>query len=279
MVAFIAKVEGVAQENFSPPQTPSFSAPPIKNPGGATDQDNVRSRCFETHSWISVAINIHKKTDSTMSYLINHARLKQLSITITLLDLKNAFGEVHHELLRSVLKYHHIPREIEKLIFLLYKDFHIAISANNFTTPLIHVQKGVLQEDCLSPLLFNMCVNTLIKTIDNEKLKCLGYVYDNTITHKHWFQSADDTAIVTALESDNQLLVNVFSKWSQWADLKVRVDKCHVFGMKKEKTEAKQYLPKIIINRERIPPVEMDKSFDYLGKTFSLSLQTSFIAN
>ena len=121
----------------------------------------------------------------TMSYLINHARLKQRSITITLLDLKNAFGEVHHELLRSGLKYHQIPREIEKLIFLLYKDFHIAISANNFTTPLIHVQKGVLQGDCLSPLLFNMCVNTLIKTIDNEKLKCLGYLYDNTITPKH----------------------------------------------------------------------------------------------
>ena len=60
-----------------------------------------------------------------------------------------------------------------------------------------------------------MCVNTLIKTIDNEKLKCLGYVYDNTITPKHWFPFADDTAIVTALESDNQLLVNVFSKWSQ----------------------------------------------------------------
>ena len=212
-----------------------------------------------------------------MSYLINHARLKQCSITITQLDLKNAFGEVHHELLRSVLKYHHIPREIEKLIFLLYKDFHIAISANNFTTPLIHVQKGVLQGDCLSPLLFNMCVNTLIKTIDNEKLKCLGYVHDNTITPKHWFQLADDTAIVTALESDNQLLVNVFSKWSQWADLKVRVDKCHVFGMKKEKTEAKQYLPKIIINRERIPPVEMDKSFDYLGKTFSFKMDTKNI--
>ena len=64
---------------------------------------------------------------------------------------------------------------------------------------------------------------------------------------------------------------------SQWADLKVRVDKCHVFGMKKEKTEAKQYLPKIIINRERIPPVEMDKSFDYLGKTFSFMMDTKNI--
>ena len=84
---------------------------------------------------------------------------------------------------------------------------------------------------------------------------------------------------MTALESDNQLLVNVFSKWSQWADLKVRVDRCHVFSMKEEKTEAKQYLPKIIINRERIPPVEMEKSFDYLGKTFSFNMDTKNIQN
>ena len=33
---------------------------------------------------------------SMMAYLINKARLKQRSVIITLLDLKNAFGEVHH---------------------------------------------------------------------------------------------------------------------------------------------------------------------------------------
>ena len=33
-----------------------------------------------------------------MSHLINHARQKQRSLVVTLIDLKNAFGEVHHEL-------------------------------------------------------------------------------------------------------------------------------------------------------------------------------------
>ena len=38
LVASIAKVKGVVQEKFSgaPPQTLSYFAPPIKNPGGAT---------------------------------------------------------------------------------------------------------------------------------------------------------------------------------------------------------------------------------------------------
>ena len=42
-----------------------------------------------------------------MANIINKARIKQRSLVITLLDLKNAFGEVHHNLIQSVLGYHH----------------------------------------------------------------------------------------------------------------------------------------------------------------------------
>ena len=127
-----------------------------------------------------------------MSHLINHARQKQKSPVVTLIDLKNAFGEVHHELIRAVLRFHHIPRSIEKFILHLYDGFHISVAANGFLTDPIPVQRGVLQGDCLSPLIFNMCVNTLITTIDQEKVKCLGYVCENTLSPKHWFQFADD---------------------------------------------------------------------------------------
>ena len=40
-----------------------------------------------------------------MSHLINHARQKQRSLIVTLIDLKNAFGEVHHELIRAVFPF------------------------------------------------------------------------------------------------------------------------------------------------------------------------------
>ena len=40
----------------------------------------------------------------TLTHIINHARKKQRSLIITLLDLKNAFGEGSHELLTSVLR-------------------------------------------------------------------------------------------------------------------------------------------------------------------------------
>ena len=76
---------------------------------------------------------------------------------------------------------------------------------------------------------------------------------------------------MTALEKDNQLLCNGFMKWTTWADLIIRVDKCHTFGIKKTKTKSDQFQPFITIRNERIPPIENGKSFTYLGKDFNCS--------
>ena len=67
-------------------------------------------------------------------------------------------------------------------------------------------------------------------------------------------------------EGDNQLLCNVFTKWTSWTHPTIRVDKCHTFGMKKSATASIQYLPYIIAQRERISTVELNNSFMYLGK-------------
>ena len=167
-----------------------------------------------------------------LTHIINNARLKQRGCVVTLLDLKNAFGEVNHNLLMQTLKMHHVPDEVIQLISSLYSDYDISILTDEYMTSPITVQRGVLQGDSLSPLLFNLIVNSLINSIKSKKVECLGYVYQGCLSPKHRFQFADDTAIVTTLEKDNQLLCNVFSKWSSWADLIICVDKCHTFDKK-----------------------------------------------
>ena len=57
-----------------------------------------------------------------MTHLINHARSKQRSLTISLIDLRNAFGEVHHDLLKSVLNFNHIAPHVMSIIFNIYTD-------------------------------------------------------------------------------------------------------------------------------------------------------------
>ena len=97
---------------------------------------------------------------------------------------------MHHNLIKSILKIHHIPDEIISMIENRYTDYGISILTKNFITAPIPVERGVLQGDRFSPLLFNLCVNSLINTIKDDKIHCLGYVNDISLTLRlrHWFQ-------------------------------------------------------------------------------------------
>ena len=214
-----------------------------------------------------------------LTHIINHARTNKRHLIVTLLDLKNAFGEVDHQLLTTVLEYHHVPTDVVSLIQSLYSDYTMSVGTNSFITDPILVGKGVLQGDCLSPLLFNMCINTLIKCIEDERVQCIGYSYCDYLRPRHWFQFADDTALITASEEDNQALLNVFAKWCQWAGFNVRVEKCSTFGIKHNGKKAVQFQPFLKIKNQMIPPVEINASFTYLGKDFNFKMETVKIEN
>ena len=52
----------------------------------------------------------------------------------------------------------------------------------------------------------------------------------------------------------------------------IRVDKCHSFGMKKVGSSSRQYKPKLYINNELIPAIDINESFKYLGRHFNYSM-------
>ena len=112
-----------------------------------------------------------------MANIIDKVHIKQRSLVRTLLGLKNAFGEVHHSLIQEALAYHHIPAKTKALISSLYTGFHTSVITDDFLTPAIPVRRGVLQGDCLSPLLFSMRSYTFIQFIRQEKYKQLGLIH------------------------------------------------------------------------------------------------------
>ena len=77
--------------------------------------------------------------------MINHARKRQRDLFATLIDLRNAFREVHHSVLNKVLEYHHVLNEVKSLIQNMYKDFNISIGTKCFITDQIKVERGLLQ--------------------------------------------------------------------------------------------------------------------------------------
>ena len=110
----------------------------------------------------------YEHTEVLINHVINHARKKQRDLVVTLVDLKSAFGEIDHKLLAEVLKYHKVPDHMISLITSLYTDYFISVATDSYLTSPIKVRHGVLQGDSLSPLLFNLIVNTLITTINKK---------------------------------------------------------------------------------------------------------------
>ena len=92
----------------------------------------------------------------------------------------------------------------------------------------------------------------------------------NSLNPLHWFKFADDAAVITSLEHENQLLLHHFSRWYTWADMIICVDKCFSFGIRKSATSSVQFLPKLIINKDLVPTVKIGESFKYLGRYFSM---------
>ena len=93
-----------------------------------------------------------------LNYLLKHQKSKKRELYVIRLDLKNAFGEVHHSLIRFALQQHHIPMETIELIMSQYSGFFLNVTAKGCGLQMgpIYVWRGVLQGDTLSPLLFNL---------------------------------------------------------------------------------------------------------------------------
>ena len=89
-----------------------------------------------------------------MSDIISSRRVVSSSLCF-FSDISKSKYLPKYPIIQSVLDYHHIPKHVSDIIKSLYTDFHTAIITSDFSTPFIQVGRGVLQGDCLSPLLLN----------------------------------------------------------------------------------------------------------------------------
>ena len=113
--------------------------------------------------------------------------------------------------------------------------------------------------------------NLFIQHIKSDKYRQVGFSH-KLLNPVHLFQVADDAAVITSLESENQHLLNRFSLWCQWSDMVIRVDKCSSFGIKKALTKSIQYLPKLFIENNIIQTTKLGESFSYLGRYFDFEM-------
>ena len=89
-------------------------------------------------------------------HLISPTKQNQRALTVMLLQLRKTVGEVCHNLIPARLVHHNISDSIIKAIMSIFEDFASTNVTDSFTTPFLCFIKGVIQSNCLSPLVFNL---------------------------------------------------------------------------------------------------------------------------
>ena len=92
------------------------------------------------------------------------------------------------------------------------------------------------------------CVSIPLYILVDKRNKQFGFPphdeNDRLYNPIHWFQFADNVAVVTKDERENKLLLNCFTNWCQWSMMKIRANKCVASGLKKFSTRSIQFRPR-----------------------------------
>jgi len=116
-----------------------------------------------------------------------------------------------------------------------------------------------------------------MNTIKQGKYNVMGYLWGKNSEPRTWLQFADDAAVISNNDKNAQVLLDLFTAFCSWADMKIRVDKCYAFGMRKENSNYVQYKPLLFVNGSLIPQIECKCDFKYLGKLFNFDMNTDSI--
>ena len=125
--------------------------------------------------------------------ILREAQRRRKSLCVCWLDLANAFGRVHHDLIAFSLAHYHTPPEIR--LISLYDGLTAVIATDKWTTAPIYLQLGVYQGDPLSVFIFNTVMNTLVDSI-TQRCAHLGYSINSVSGKINILQYADDTSLI-----------------------------------------------------------------------------------
>ncbi|XP_075772826.1 uncharacterized protein LOC142824999 [Pelodiscus sinensis] len=159
---------------------------------------------------------------------IQSARRQQKQCAMAWLDLSNAFGSIPHHLIFDTLREFGLPDFFLHLLRDLYSDCTTTIRAEEGETAPILLRRGVKQGCPLSPIVFNLAMEPLLRAMANspagfnlygEKISALAY--------------ADDLVLLADNPEGLRVLLEVASRAAEWMGLRFNARKCaslHISG-------------------------------------------------
>ena len=210
------------------------------------------------------SVRCNEKKLRTIKNVVSYAVLHHISISW--LDLKNAFGSVRHSLIIFALQYYGFPDHFIQLVRSYYDHLSEIVAVPSIlSTNAIHFALDVFQGCTLSPTLFNIIVQLALDSV--EQKQC-GYEFSSdpeTVLQSSVY--ADDVQFVTSLVEQNQCLLNIFDSFLLWSQtMSARPNKCWSVALRKHASGSyHRFDPRLTISNEALQYLD-DGDFRYLGR-------------
>ena len=189
---------------------------------------------------------------------LDDARETGKELTVTWLDLSNAFPSVPHAVILEMMHQHGVHQHLRDVIQDMYKDCTTTLMTANGESRPISMNCGVKQGCPMSPITFNLAVEVLIRSLlqvgEQHGYQLLGH----TLTVLAY---ADDLVLMARSPADMQALLDVVGEVATWIGLRFNASKCATLSMKAKKAIDAA----TTVQGQRIPCLREGEAYQHLG--------------
>ena len=159
----------------------------------------------------------------TLRQIIEKVTEGRRPVIVNFIDFRKAFDSIHRPALWRILQQYGLPTKIVTVIQKLYEESSSAVRVNGDTSGWFQVETGVRQGCILSPLLFAIAIDWVLRRTTENSTGGITWSEDKSL---YDLDFADDIALIDESWSSMQQTTSTLTKEANKVGLYINADKC-----------------------------------------------------
>ena len=190
----------------------------------------------------------------TLRNIIEQSLEFQQSMIINFIDFKKAFDSIHRETMWNILELYGIPKKFINIFRTIYENSSCCIKTEDGTTEFFKILTGVRQGCNLSPFLFLVVIDYILRTAMNKENYGITWGKRDRLTDLDF---ADDIALLATDREKLKEMTTSLEKTAEKVGLRISSEKSKIMEIGNQTNK----MPIMVNNQE----IEETTKFPYLG--------------
>ncbi|KAK4296122.1 hypothetical protein Pmani_031359 [Petrolisthes manimaculis] len=146
-------------------------------------------------------------------HLMQQANEMKASLSLCFVDFQKAFDSVSRGMMKKVLRHYGIPEWLVKLVEDLHEGTFCKVMVDGSLSDAFEVKSGVIQGGILSPLLFIMVIDYVMRKVAEETNAGIVWKDERKLVDLDY---ADDIVLINEGVDETQRVLDCLIRLSRW---------------------------------------------------------------